>query len=516
MPLPHYLTDAFLLEAVSRRDSRVVSLPRDRLLCRVLGRYGLYIDAGTGASVRLALDGFRDLAVTVALARALAPRAHCVTVDGGDGYLSLLAADAAGPDGRVLVAAPDSRAVDLIQASLRENRIHATVEVVDLSGNGRPDLADLVSDWPRVQIVAIDRPGAAADAWPAISRIAERTDDLRVFVGDAAAADGGAGGAFSAAEDAGFSIAAIEPDGSSRRVSALPPGDDRPLLLRRRRRPRVRGHTGEPAIGLPYSKLCNLEDFTAPDLSAAIHEVFAREVDELGSDFPVGREHRKIWEIAMAARTLENFGALREDAEILGVGAGTETTIFWLTKRVRRVFATDLYLAAGSWEDVATRSMLIEPERHAPEDWEPRRLVAQHMDALDLRYEDESFEGVFSSSSIEHFGSIDDVERAIDEIFRVLKPGGVATLSTEFRLEGPPPGLPGTLFFDEEQLLERVVGDRAWALPSPLDLDVSAATAATEVEFDDAVAGTAQLPHIILRQGPYAWTSVHLALVKAR
>ena len=91
--------------------------------------------------------------------------------------------------------------------------------------------------------------------------------------------------------------------------------------------------------------------------------------------------------------------------------------------------------------------MLTDPDLHWPFEWNPRRLVVQHMDALDLRYEDESFDGVFSGSSIEHFGGHAEAERSMDEMFRVLRPGGICAIATEFRLAGPSPGLPGCLLF---------------------------------------------------------------------
>jgi SAM-dependent methyltransferase len=58
------------------------------------------------------------------------------------------------------------------------------------------------------------------------------------------------------------------------------------------------------------------------------------------------------------------------------------------------------------------------------------------MSSVDPRYEGESFGGIFSSSSIEHFGEFDDVARSVQEIARVLRPAGVATVSMEFRIEG--------------------------------------------------------------------------------
>src|SRR5205807_7520612 len=97
------------------------------------------------------------------------------------------------------------------------------------------------------------------------------------------------------------------------------------------------------------------------------------------------------WEIAMAVRTLRDLGALTPDAEVLGVGAGNEPTIFWLTRYVRRVFAIDLYVGSKHWKESANASMLTDPGRGCPFDWHPRRLVVQHMNALDLKYENESF-----------------------------------------------------------------------------------------------------------------------------
>ena len=139
---------------------------------------------------------------------------------------------------------------------------------------------------------------------------------------------------------------------------------------------------------------------------------------------------------------------------ISALAVDNEPTVFWLTNHVRRVFATDQYLAGG-WEESASQRMLTEPGSAWEGPWNPRRLVVQHMDALDLRYEDDSFDAVFSSSSIEHFGTHEDVARSIREAHRVLKPGGVLTVSTELRLDGPGPGLPGILLFSPDILRYR-------------------------------------------------------------
>ena len=109
---------------------------------------------------------------------------------------------------------------------------------------------------------------------------------------------------------------------------------------------------------------------------------------------------------------------------------------------------------------------------------------------------------------------------ALDEMFRVLKPGGVLAISTEFRLEGNRNGLPGTLLFDEADIQQLVAGSRSWDLATPLQLAVSDETLSAAVPFEEAVEdsrsgkGWSRYPHIVLRLGEHLWTSVHLTLVK--
>jgi SAM-dependent methyltransferase len=286
-----------------------------------------------------------------------------------------------------------------------------------------------------------------------------------------------------------------------------------------------------PVGPLSHNKICNVEDFAHPDLLPVIRDLFAHEVVRFGDAFPAGKENRKDWEAAMALRAFAACDLLDGTGEFLGVAAGNEPLLFHLTRVARRVFSTDLYLAEGDWEVFGHRSMLTDPHEHWPFAWNPRRLVVQHMDALDLQYEDDSFDGVFSSSSIEHFGGHAEVERSMDEMFRVLRPGGVCAVSTEFRLAGPSPGIPGCLLFDRDEVGSVLIGDRAWSLISPLDLSVSEATMASKVDVVDVVAQQlaqcdrdggwfthkldyAHFPHVVMGMSEFAFTSMQLALRK--
>jgi len=283
-------------------------------------------------------------------------------------------------------------------------------------------------------------------------------------------------------------------------------------------------------VGL--NKICDLIDFEHPELRSAITAIFPHERDRFGSAFPRGREYRKYWEVAMASLAMRHGGALHPQAEILGVGAGAEPTLFWLTNHVKRVHATDLYSQDGEWSASANDIMLSNPGFFWPGAWNRRRLIVQHADARELPYEDESFDGVFSSSSIEHFGTQADIRRAVTEIHRVLKVRGVLSLSTEFRLAGPPPGIPGTLLFDLPMLTDTIFAAAHWEMVTSIDLSCSEQTRAAETPFREAVNDLqrhtdendgrlvfhklewSRYPHIVLREKDRAWTSIHLCLRK--
>ena len=66
----------------------------------------------------------------------------------------------------------------------------------------------------------------------------------------------------------------------------------------------------------------------------------------------------------MTARAFRDLGVLGDDARVLGVGAGHEATIYWLTRQVGRVVATDLYEAEDSWSETDSGAdMLTDPGR---------------------------------------------------------------------------------------------------------------------------------------------------------
>ena len=177
-------------------------------------------------------------------------------------------------------------------------------------------------------------------------------------------------------------------------------------------------------LSRPYVKLCDVADFDDPEFLEVVRDL----VPERD---PVVHAERKVWEFAMCILFLREVGRLTEETQALAVGAGDERILFWLANRMKRVVATDIYGTGDFSDQEAERSMLEDPASHAPYPYREDRLEVLWMDGRELDFPDESFDVVFSISSIEHFGSPKDVSRAAREIGRVLRPGGHAFIATE-------------------------------------------------------------------------------------
>jgi SAM-dependent methyltransferase len=292
-----------------------------------------------------------------------------------------------------------------------------------------------------------------------------------------------------------------------------------------------------------YAKLCDRRDFDDPAVLARIQDVVP------GIE-PPAHVRRKLWEYAWLTLFFEDAGVLREDAQVLSVGAGHEEVLFWLANRVGRVVATDIYGEGGFAGGEADASMLIDPSAFAPYPYPEERLEARWMDARALDFPDDTFDAVFTLSSIEHFGSEPQVARAAREIGRVLKPGGVAMIVTECFVERSAMNSKllqtairwGTLnrkmkkasplrravdVFAPEELRIWIVRPSGLLLVQPLDLDLSPETHENTIRWygEGRFESDAEVPHLLLQPqgslGPLKavgapFTSVALALGKPR
>jgi SAM-dependent methyltransferase len=218
--------------------------------------------------------------------------------------------------------------------------------------------------------------------------------------------------------------------------------------------------------------------------------------------------HRKGYEYAQTLFGLRRLGRLTADASILSVGAGREPVLYWLANEVKRVVATDMYDMSwgGAWAGEGDAAVLNRPEDYAPFPYDRERLWFVKLDGRSLAFADESFDVVYSLSSIEHFGGLDGAVAAVEEMARVLKPGGVLALATEYILSGPPHH---EAFAPAD--IHALISHSGLELMGPLD---EAVHRRYEIAAVDLRLNPFQTPHMAVRDGETVFTSVMLFLGK--
>jgi SAM-dependent methyltransferase len=223
--------------------------------------------------------------------------------------------------------------------------------------------------------------------------------------------------------------------------------------------------------------------------------------------------HRKAFEWAQCVYGLERLGALGDNRTALGVGAGHECVLYYLANRTKLTVATDLYRGefADSLASEANPDFLTDPDKFAPFHYRQACLEALPANGLALPFRAESFDVVYSLSSIEHFGGHDKAAEAVREMARVLRPGGIACIATEFVLSGGQ----HAEFFTLTDLNHWIIGASAeLELVEPLDT-----TPPPTVYLEDPVRlpdEPLRTPHVVLAADGWLFTSVVLFLRKRR
>lgn len=90
-------------EAAVRERIHTVPLPDGTVLCRILGRYKMYVDAADHAvAPHLMLEGYWQYWVTAFICRNLNRGETAYDLEAGYGYYTLLLSELVGPEGRVV------------------------------------------------------------------------------------------------------------------------------------------------------------------------------------------------------------------------------------------------------------------------------------------------------------------------------------------------------------------------------------------------------------------------------
>jgi len=212
--------------------------------------------------------------------------------------------------------------------------------------------------------------------------------------------------------------------------------------------------------------------------------------------------HRKPYEFAQLLFGCRRLGALRADSTIVSVGAGHELVLYWLANHARRVIGTDLY--EGVWRHMQGREgnpdVMRRPEAYAPFPYRQAHLIFMQMDGRHLAFRDGSFDIAYSLSSIEHFGGMREAVATVREMARVLKPGGVLALATEYVIQGPSHD---ETFQPAE--FAALIDQPGLELVEPIDTQVYRRYAHSAV---DLYKNPFQTPHMVVRFNDTVFTTV--------
>jgi SAM-dependent methyltransferase len=275
------------------------------------------------------------------------------------------------------------------------------------------------------------------------------------------------------------------------------------------------------------NKICTTADWDDLELSEMMREIVCKNTGEI---VELSTKHRKLWEWAIGMLAFKKTGKLDSDCTFLGIGSGTEAPVYHLTKHAKYVFSTDLYtITSKRWKEANT-GMLANPDRFAPGSFNRRRLGVQIMSGTDIHFEDNTFDAVFSYSSIEHFGGKEAAAKSMKEIERVLKPGGVASIATEIFVGHDLEKLykereyrcqfPHRMFrrynilsemFTREELEEYLLESTNMKLLLPIDYSVDMKDLAETVKFPVT---KDYKTHVFLDLKGVLWGSIHIALIK--
>jgi FkbM family methyltransferase len=243
------LLDRAALEREARRMCQTARLGDGELICRVLGKYIMYVDPqDRGITPHLALNGFWESWVTVALARLIQPGWRCIDIGANVGYFTLLMADRAGTAGRVMALEPNpamARHLELnvcvngfrdrvdmrgVAAADRDDgEARLTVDPADpglatiCAGSGREGqviaartatVDRLVAAWPCVDLVKIDAEGAEPAIWRGMQRTLARNARIAVVLEFSPSLYDDAAGFLREMRAGGFHPRQVAPDGT--------------------------------------------------------------------------------------------------------------------------------------------------------------------------------------------------------------------------------------------------------------------------------------------------------------
>jgi FkbM family methyltransferase len=210
---------AFEFESVCRSNTSYAYLGNNKAMCRVLGRYKIYVDTrDIGITPHLVMDGFWETWLTQCISRIIKPGDICIDVGANYGYYSLLMSTLTGKEGRTIAIEPNpyvfnllaatasvhSSSIEPVQVALSDVSGYTTLVIPDnfygdasiVERKDKPRMArsrvdvktqtldELVVqlELPRIDLVKIDVEGAEPDVFNGMNETIARNNGLRVLI----------------------------------------------------------------------------------------------------------------------------------------------------------------------------------------------------------------------------------------------------------------------------------------------------------------------------------------------
>ena len=266
----------------------------------------------------------------------------------------------------------------------------------------------------------------------------------------------------------------------------------------------------------PLSEVINVNHYDNP-LWMELHvQLESFSTDKHVFKHTEGEVYRKGWEWTNCVYGLAYLGVIKNNARALGVGAGREPVIFWLAQHVLEVVATDLY-GNETWTtnngSEAPGDIVQDADKYCPRPFNKDRVRFEIADGTKLPYADSSYDFCWSLSSIEHFGGAEAAAKAIREMGRVTKTGGIICVASEYLFDDG--SQPHPEYFTRKQIEEvlipadpklKLVNGMSWVLPPKEYLDNPINTQTEDIHR--------RKRHVILKHGDFYWTSFMLFFKK--
>jgi len=210
---------AFEFENICRSNTSYAYLGNNKAVCRVLGKYKLYVDTrDIGITPHLVMDGFWETWLTQSISRIIKPGDICIDIGANYGYYSLLMSTLTGKGGRTIAVEPNpyvfglleatssvhSSCIEPVQVALSDVSGHTTLIIpdnfygdasivqrkdkprvarsrVDVKTQTLDELA-IELELPRIDLIKMDVEGAEPRVFSGMTEIMAKNPGLRIMV----------------------------------------------------------------------------------------------------------------------------------------------------------------------------------------------------------------------------------------------------------------------------------------------------------------------------------------------